>query len=77
MLIYKISPFFRQFFGGSDSGGGGYFLHVKITNSARKILHTRKCYITQKRFVVTFYQNILNTYNCHNNLIFYMLKFRY
>ena len=34
----------------------------------------RKCYIVQKHFVMTFFQQILNTYNCHNNLIFLHVK---
>ncbi len=38
-LIYKYSPFFRQFIGGGDGGGGEQFWRVKSTYSDRKILH--------------------------------------
>jgi hypothetical protein len=34
----------------------------------------RKCYIAQKHFVMTFFQQILNTYNRHNNLIVLHVK---
>ena len=37
----------------------------------------RKLYIAQKRYIMALFLKILITYNCHNNLIFYMLKFWY
>jgi hypothetical protein len=36
MLINKYSPFFGQFFGSGDGGGGGQFWHVKSIYSDRK-----------------------------------------
>jgi hypothetical protein len=57
-----------------------YFIFIWFRANAATKFHisviqwARKCYIAQKRFVMTFFQNILNTYNCHNNLIFLHVK---
>jgi hypothetical protein len=53
-----------------------------LANAATKfhisiIQWARKRYIAQKRYIMTLFLKIWITYNCHNNLIFYMLKFRY
>jgi hypothetical protein len=52
-----------------------WFLVNAVTKFHISVIQwARKCYIAQKRFVMTFFQNILNTYNCHNNLIFLHVK---
>jgi len=53
-----------------------------LANAATKfhisvIQWARKCYIAQKYYIMALFLKILITYNCHNSLIFYMLKFRY
>jgi hypothetical protein len=58
------------------------FFYLVPSESATKfhisvIQWARKCYIAQKRYIMTLFQKFFNTYNGHNNLIFYVLKFSY
>jgi hypothetical protein len=58
------------------------FIFIWFLANAVKKFHisviqwARKGYVAQKRYIMTLFPKILNTYNCHNNLNFLHVKIK-